>query len=222
MSSFDVDVRIGSEVEPLHAQLEVSEGRLRISTAHQIIGDWDLLELDFERIPNGYKVAIEDEMIVLSVPDPLRLEEALANGNSFTRHRTSGQPTTRSNQPVSTPRSVRASGQVVGSLKRNLTALDQWLEKGRDASGPDWPDWIFSRATIAVVLLLVILLLVIPGVVSTGFVLGGLALVVLGTLLSTDHQLARRWLPGRTTPVHVLLAGTGLALTGVLIGLLNG
>jgi hypothetical protein len=46
--------------------------------------------------------------------------------------------------------------------------------------------------------------------------------VILGAVLYTDDAMARRWLPGRLTALHVLIGGTGLAVLGVLVAVVRG
>jgi hypothetical protein len=65
-----------------------------------------------------------------------------------------------------------------------------------------------------------ILAIIFPGLVSSFLLIAGAMLVVLGAIVYSDAMLASRWLPGRTTPTHVLLFGVAVLMLGVLLGVI--
>ena len=50
----------------------------------------------------------------------------------------------------------------------------------------------------------------------------GAILIMGGAVIYTDPMLASRWLPGRMSPVHVLLFGVVVLLLGVVLGVIAG
>ena len=70
------------------------------------------------------------------------------------------------------------------------------------------------------VLLLVIVALVFPGLTSTIALIAGLVALVLGGVAYSDEVLAAKWMPGRATPVHILLAGVGLIIVAIFFGVI--
>jgi hypothetical protein len=44
--------------------------------------------------------------------------------------------------------------------------------------------------------------------------------VIVGAIVYTDSVLASKWLPGRMTPIHVLIFGVAILMFGVLLGVI--
>jgi hypothetical protein len=74
---------------------------------------------------------------------------------------------------------------------------------------------MFGVAFIALILMIVL-----PGLVSAFMLIAGALIVVFGAVAYSDPMLASRWLPGRTTPPHVLLFGVVILMLGVLLGVI--
>ena len=101
-----------------------------------------------------------------------------------------------------------------------LRLLDNGLAAAEEKAGALLPAWVFTRGMAASLLVLFVLALVFPGLASTVlFILGAIA-VILGAITYSDDMLASRWLPGRSTPTHVLIAGVVFILLGVLFALI--
>ena len=236
MGGFDAALKVGADTEPLRTRLEVEGGRLIIRAADQKIGDWAISDLDLQRVSGGYRVGVEGEELILDVPDILGFQEAISVVQPTKRRRakhTSPSSSHTPNRSLHQPRrKVRAEPSPEAKeskpadehtiIAKSLGAVDSALEKAKASAGSDWPGWLFTRWTVFGFLLIVILTLVMPGLFSTLFLVGGLASVVLGAVLYTDDAMARRWLPGRLTALHVLIGGTGLAVLGVLVAVVRG
>ncbi len=82
MSGFNAALKVKGDPKPLQARLEVEDGRLIISAADQSIGEWNLTDLDIGRTPEGFRVQVEGEELLLEVSDPLAFEEAIGTDES--------------------------------------------------------------------------------------------------------------------------------------------
>jgi hypothetical protein len=237
MGGFAAALKVGADTEPLSTKLEVEGGRLIIRAADQKIGDWALSDLEFERVSGGYRLDVEGEELILDVEDLLGFQEAISVQPAKRRRskHISSPNNNSSRSHIARERQVRASLEATSPadpedskseettvVARSLGVVDSALEKAKASAGSDWPGWIFTRWTVFSAVALVLLVIVLPGVFSTMFLIGGLGAVVLGAVLYTDDAMARRWLPGRITALHVLIGGTGLAVLGVLIAVLRG
>lgn len=103
-----------------------------------------------------------------------------------------------------------------------LAWIDKSLDSANESLGPYLPEWVFTRLMFGIVFLAVILALVMPGLVSALMLISGALVIVFGAVIYTDPMLASRWLPGRTTPTHVLLFGVAILMLGVLLGVIAG
>jgi hypothetical protein len=233
MGGFAAALKVGADTEPLRTKLEVEGGRLIIHAADQKIGDWALSDLDFQRVSGGYRVDVEGEEIILDVEDVLGFQEAISVKSKRKGARHASSPATIASPPSP---ERRANGQAAPGapaapkdsepestvVARSLGAVDSALERAKASAGSDWPGWIFTLWTVGGFVLLLALVLLLPGIFSTLFLIAGLGAVVLGAVLYTDDAMARRWLPGRLTALHVLIGGTGLAVLGVLVAVVRG
>jgi hypothetical protein len=118
----------------------------------------------------------------------------------------------------SEPMSKEPSGTSVTA--RGLALVDGTMEKASRRLGPYLPEWMFTRFMFGVAFTALILMIVLPGLVSTFLLIAGALLVVFGAVVYSDPMLASRWLPGRTTPPHVLLFGVAVLMLGVLLGVI--
>lgn len=239
MGGFEAALKVGADTEPLRTRLEVEGGRLIIRAADQKIGDWAISDLDLQRVSGGYRVGVEGEELILDVPDILGFQEAISveptkrkrakhasSPASHTTPRARREPRKKARAEAPADPSADSNGSKPADehtvIAKSLGAVDSALQKAKASAGSDWPGWIFTRWTVLAVVAFVVLMVALPGLFSTLFLLGGLAAVVLGAVLYTDDAMARRWLPGRLTALHVLIGGTGLAVLGVLVAVVRG
>ena len=76
MGKYEGSLRTSEHEAALPASLELENGRVKISIGDTQIGDWSLQEVQFEKIPSGYKVAAEGEHVLMD----LEPNDALALG----------------------------------------------------------------------------------------------------------------------------------------------
>ncbi len=103
-----------------------------------------------------------------------------------------------------------------------LAWVDSTIDRASDRLGPYLPEWVFTRLMFGVAFGAVILALLLPGYVSAFMLIAGALVIVFGAVIYSDPMLASRWLPGRTTPTHVLLFGVAILMLGVLLGVIAG
>ena len=100
-----------------------------------------------------------------------------------------------------------------------LNRLDRFISAAERRWGSLLPAWVFTRIMVGVLAGALVLTIIFPGLVSSFLLISGLLLVLLGAIAYTDQILAAKWLPGRMTPMHVLLIGVAVLMAGVLVGL---
>jgi hypothetical protein len=237
MGSFDASLRTIGDRTGIAATLTVTDGRLSISAGDQSIGDWSLEEIQLEPTPTGYRMAAEGEQILIDLPDADQFTLAL-NGKKVKAPKAEKRPRNRSPKHVSEPEKVetapsepvRATPAVSAKADDRATeapdeatgfmaTIDRALDSAHQKWGGLFPSWAFTRGMAFVLAASLVLLLALPQIAFYALLLGGVALVMVGAVLYTDSVLSARWLPGRMTPMHVLLFGVGFILTGVLVGM---
>jgi hypothetical protein len=114
------------------------------------------------------------------------------------------------------PRKRQPDGEPTGEAKGSR--LDGMLQAAERKWGSLLPGWVFTRRTIWALLAGLALAIVFPGIISTILLIGGLLMVLGGAVVYTDQVMAAKWLPGRMSPMHVLLFGVTIVMLGVLIG----
>jgi hypothetical protein len=113
MSDFNAALKVKGDTEPLQARLEVENGRLIISAANQSIGEWNLEDLDIGRTPEGFRLQVEGEELLLEVADPLAFEEAIGANNRKTAKNRTGRfkgKNRKSTEQTSTKGKTRPDG----------------------------------------------------------------------------------------------------------------
>lgn len=103
---------------------------------------------------------------------------------------------------------------------RVLAMADRLLTRAERRWGSLLPSWVFTRATLLALVILLLTTVFLPGLVSTVVLVLGLVGVLFGAVAYTDMVVASKWLPGRMTPMHVLIGGVGLVILGVLLGMM--
>lgn len=200
MGGFDASLRVAGDAQPIEARLEIDAGRLRLRAADQMIGDWPIKDLDFHRIGQGFRAIIEGEEVLLDIADPHSFEHALGL-----------------NQP---PAPKRDFDRLNRTLVAILSRVDRTLAGAEKRYGPLLPRWVFTRRMAGLLALGMVLMLVFPGVASTVLLAVGFTTVVFGAVVYTDNSLAAKVLPGRTTAVHVLIAGVAIVVLGFLVAVI--
>lgn len=247
MRSFNASLRTIGDRRGLPATVTIEQGRIVINAGDQPIGDWSLEEIHLEPTGgSSYRMAAEGEQILIDVPDTEAFRSAIEARSKMrkrpkVRSEKTLQPKTR--QPktpvakakveqakveqVSGTRASRVLPQRSGTEKitegtrpeqSQLNRLDRFISAAERRWGSLLPAWVFSRIMVGVLAGALVLTIIFPGLVSSFLLISGLLLVLLGAIAYTDQILAAKWLPGRMTPMHVLLIGVAVLMTGVLVG----
>ena len=101
-----------------------------------------------------------------------------------------------------------------------MERVDTLLAAAEKRWGSLMPTWFFTRLMAFVVVGAFLLMLIFPGAVSAFLLAAGTLMVIFGGVVYTDGMLASRWLPGRMTPIHVLIFGVAILMFGVLLGVI--
>jgi hypothetical protein len=224
MGTYNASLRAIGDTRPVPATLLLQDGQLAISSGDVEIGSWSLSDISLEPIPTGYRMAAEGEQIIIEIKELDAFRDALANGRFKRRpSRLRGvSPRTKSEKATGstmTPTATR-DRQAQGFTQKGLALLDGTLDKASKRWGSYLPDWVFTRAMFIIVFGALLIMLVFPGAVSLLLLLSGAVLIVFGAIAYSDPMLASRWLPGRSTPSHVLLFGVAIVMMGVLLGVI--
>lgn len=250
MGTFTASLRAIGEVNALPATIKLEEGELSIAAGKTEIGTWPLSEIHLEPIPTGYRMAAEGEQILIELNDIDSFNEALkevskrrfripamrkqAKAEEPEAPRPEPEATTA--PPAPTPRPERnvampppPDDPPATKTKREkpgggnggvLALVDGTLSKAQKRFGAYLPEWVFTRIIFAVTVAALVLMIVFPSLVSSLLLISGALVVVFGAVVYSDTMLASRWLPGRTTPPHVLLFGVAILMLGVLLGII--
>lgn len=194
MGSFAASLKTLGDTRGLPAVVHLSEGRLSINAGDEAIGEWALEDIRLEPMETGYRMAAEGEQIILEMTDADGFESELhKNGKrSF---------------------ALPAKGTLLGPVDKSIAIAEERL-------GALLPEWVFTRVMFGVVVGALTLTIILPGLVSGFLLVAGLLLVMFGAVVYTDPMLASKWLPGRMTPLHVLIIGLVVLMLGVLLGLI--
>ncbi len=198
MGSFAVSLKTLGDTQGLPAVIHLSEGRLSIDAGDEPIGDWALDEIQLEPTPTGYRMAAEGEQITLEFSNIDAFETELSNN-------------------IKPKRSIAWSMPDTGKL---LAPVDRGIAFAEKKWGALLPQWVFTRIMFGVAIAALTLVIIFPGLVSGFLLITGLLMVMFGAVVYTDPMLASKWLPGRMSPVHVLLFGVAILLVGVLLGII--
>ncbi len=202
MSSFSASLKTLGDRQGLAATVVIENDRLSIEAGAESIGDWSLDEIHLEPTPNGYRMAAEGEQLLIEMPDA----EAFAS---------------ELNEMSSEPNQKSQSTKI--TLPKRATLLRP-VDKGLEAAEKRWgallPDWVFTRIMVGVVIGTLLFTAFLPGLVSTFLLISGVLMVIFGAVVYTDTMVASKWLPGRMSPMHVLLFGVTILMLGIFLGVL--
>lgn len=239
MGRFDASLKTMGDLHGLPAVVFLENNRLSIAAGNEPIGDWDLSEIRLERAGNGYRMAAEGEHLMLEFPNPDEFAHELASsskpfrvGRSRTKRSRSAHTRAAPSRtapsraaPSRTAPSRTAMPDKESFLKAKesfLQAVDKTIEVAEERLGDLLPGWMFTRVMAGFVGGTLLLMLILPGLVSLFLIIAGVSTIMLGAISYTDTMLANRWLPGRMTPVHVLLFGVVILLLGIVLGVIAG
>ena len=152
-----------------------------------------------------------------SPESPIRLEPNPESAPEKKRRRSRRKDRTEDAKPAA------ASEEVADSFGAKVVAwIDSTVDRASDVLGPYLPEWVFTRLMFGIVVIGLILALILPGFMSAFMLIAGALTIVFGAVAYSDPLLTSKWLPGRTTPTHVLLFGVVILMLGVLLGVIAG
>ncbi len=192
MGSFAASLKTLGDRRGLPAVIHLSEGRLSIAAGEESIGDWALADIRLEPTPTGYRMAAEGEQIIIELTDASAFQSELS-------------------------RNGKRSWSLPDKDKL-LAPVDKGIALAEKKWGALLPKWAFTRIMFGVVIGALTLMIIFPGLVSAFLLVAGLLMVMFGAVVYTDSMLASKWLPGRMSPMHVLIFGVAILILGVLLG----
>lgn len=252
MGTYSASLRAIGDTKSLPATVHLEDGQLSIAAGSHEIGSWSLADIELEPLPNGYRMAAEGDQIIIELKELDAFAEALANGRFKRRLKLRGKekktadvadsvskpkgvrtplvgtrtsrpaagsetPTAKAASKPAKPAASRKPGEG-GLLTRGMDSLDHGISQAQKRFGPYLPDWMFSRAMVFILLIALVVMIIFPAIL---LIIGGLT-IAFGAVAYSDPMIASRWLPGRTQPPQVLIAGVAMLLFGVLVGVVRG
>jgi hypothetical protein len=243
MGTFSASLKTLGDQRGLPATVNLDEDTLSITAGDQPIGSWSLAEIKLEPTASGYRMAAEGEQILIEMAEREAFAEELnqrtAKGRLRLRRKekvkvakteaSADRYVERPHTPVSydvpvapaRPEPMAPPKEPKPKKTENaIGRVDAAIAAAHKRWGSLLPDWIFTRIMLAVVVGAFLLMLIFPGAVSAFLLAAGVLLVIVGAIVYTDSVLASKWLPGRMTPIHVLIFGVAILMFGVLLGVI--
>lgn len=240
MGKFNASLRTLGDSRGVPATVTVVEERISIEAGDQEIGSWNIDEVVLE--PTGesvYRLEADGDRILIDFEDAGTFRDLLDSRSRMrSRIKLRGNrpkkptepkpakaksgPEPKTKEPKTKPKRSVAVTEAPAPVSSKKTAgrLDAVLTAAEERWGGLLPSWVFTRGTLTGLLILVAAAFVVPNIVSLVLLIAGLLTVMFGAVVYTDTMLATRWLPGRMTPMHVLLFGVLVVLLGVLLGVI--
>lgn len=240
MGKFNASLRTLGDSRGVPATVTVVEERISIEAGDQEIGSWNIDEVVLE--PTGesvYRLEVDGDRILIDFEDAGTFRDLLDSRSRMrSRIKLRGNrpkkptepkpakaksgPEPKTKEPKTKPKRSVAVTEAPAAVSSKKTAgrLDAVLTAAEERWGGLLPSWVFTRGTLTVLLIMVAAAFFVPNIVSLVLLIAGLLTVMFGAVVYTDTMLATRWLPGRMTPMHVLLFGVLVVLLGVLLGVI--
>lgn len=240
MGKFNASLRTLGDSRGVPATVTVVEERISIEAGDQEIGSWNIDEVVLE--PTGesvYRLEVDGDRILIDFEDAGTFRDLLDSRSRMrSRIKLRGNrpkkptepkpakaksgPEPKTKEPKTKPKRSVAVTEAPAPVSSKKTAgrLDAVLTAAEEKWGGLLPSWVFTRGTLTVLLIMVAAAFFVPNIVSLVLLIAGLLTVMFGAVVYTDTMLATRWLPGRMTPMHVLLFGVLVVLLGVLLGVI--
>lgn len=230
MGTFNASLRTIGDRRGLPAVVTVAERQIRIHAGDQEIGEWHLDEITLEATGESvYRLEVDGDRILIDFEDATSFRELLASTSRMrNRVKLRGQrpkaaapvEERRAPKPPKAPKEPKVRQPKEARESGFLARVDGVLTAAERRWGSLFPSWMFTRAMVLGLIVVLAASFVVPGLVSVILLVAGLLMVLFGAVVYTDPMLASRWLPGRMTPMHVLLFGVTTLMLGVLIGVI--
>ncbi|HEY4607461.1 MAG TPA: hypothetical protein VIH55_07400 [Acidimicrobiia bacterium] len=224
MGKFKASLRLPGDSKALAATIQLGEGRFQVASGEHVIGDWDIASVDISRIPEGIRVAVEGEVMLLDIADRAAFEEAASSlggkskGSSRAR-KSSRKPRERhARSKTVTPTPSRTATTVDTATGGGESRLDRFLEWAKDRFGSTLPDWVFTKGGLLAIVALIAFCVVFAELVSTLLLIAGVIALLTGGVTMLDSVIARRILRHKVTPIQVVIGGGSIFVAGLLVG----
>jgi hypothetical protein len=228
MAKFKATLRLPGDNQALPATVHIDDGRMQVASGEHVIGDWDIKTIEISRIPEGFRVAAEGEVLLLDIEDRASFEEEAAALTGKTKSSTRPKKTSR-HRATTSPKSKPAHSSVATKTStkhvkeaeakvKGESALDRYLAKANERFGSALPDWVFSRRGLLAVVGLIAVCIVFGELVSNLLLIAGVIGLLTGGITMLDTVIARRVLRHKVTPIQVVIGSGTVFVTGLLVG----
>lgn len=237
MGTFNASLRTIGDRRGLPAVVTLAERQISIQAGDEELGSWTLDEVELEESGNSFRLEVDGDRILIDFEDVAGFRDLLASSSRMRNRakvrgvkvKTAKAPATKKAKPPKAARSPKERTQrrqPKPAKEKTAEAggfgarVDRVLAAAEHRWGSLLPAWTFTRVALLALLILLTATVVLPGVVSLVLLVTGLLTVLFGAVVYTDNMLASRVLPGRMTPMHVLLFGVTILMLGVLVGVI--
>ena len=237
MGTFNASLRTIGDRRGLPAVVTLAERQISIHVGDEELGSWTLDDVELEETGNtAYRLEVDGDRVLIDFEDAAGFRELLASSSRMrNRPKVRGVKVKaskaaevkekRSPKPEravkeKTRRQPKPAKEEAGEPDGFGARVDRVLTAAERRWGSLLPAWVFTRVTLLALLILLAATIVVPGVVSLALLVAGLLTVLFGAVVYTDNMLASKVLPGRMTPMHVLLFGVTALMLGVLLGVI--
>jgi hypothetical protein len=230
MGDFKATLRLPGESQALPATVQIHEGRMQVASGEHVIGDWDIENIEFSRIAEGFRITAEGEVLLLGIEDRASFEEQAAAPKA--RAKSSSRPKKASRHTASTAPKTKAliskglhTVPVPGPAEPKTaepkadSRLNRVLTAANDRFGSKLlPSWVFTKGGLLAVLGLIVICVVFGELVSNLLLIAGVVGLLTGGVTMLDSVIARRVLRHKVTPIQVVIGSGTVFVTGLLVG----
>jgi hypothetical protein len=226
MGKFNASLRLPGDSQALDAVVRVQEGRIHVASGEHEIGDWDIGKIELTRVPEGFRLESDGEVILLDIPDRAVFEQEAnsANGRKRKRSKTPKDKTKTTTPRAEKPRKQKTDHatavrpQPERAVSGHETVIDRFLASAEARFGTMLPKWVFSRGGLAVVVALIVFVVIFAQLISTLLLIAGVITLLVGGITMLDSVIARKVLRHRITPIKVVIVGGSVFVAGLLLG----
>lgn len=231
MGKFKATLRLpGDSQQALPATVQIQDGRMQVASGEHIIGDWEIKNIEIARIPEGFRIAAEGEVVLLDIEDRASFEQEAASpsikskGSSRPKKSIRRRAATGPESGPPTSKGVHAKSALSVEDKKPAkikeeSRLDRFLEWANARFGSTLlPSWVFTKGGLGAVLALIVVSVVFGQIVSYLLLIVGVIGLLTGGVTMLDSVIARRVLRHKVTPIQVVIGSGTVFVTGLLLG----
>lgn len=243
VTQFEASLTLSNDAKPLPITADLGEGSLALVSGGEEIGQWQLDQVNLQRILGGYRFDADGETVTLKIAEADRFADELdrilhpptptkkrskkeekakkteipstevASVDDRSKPQSAKAKRVKEPKAPKTPKAPKASGQV-GWLDTRLEALDRrW--------GRYLPAWILTKGGLLVVLGILVALVAKPAWFSALFLIVAAVGLMASAVAMVDQVVAIKIFKGRYSAVQGLLVSLGIGLVGLLLGALK-